>query len=443
MTGIGKNDGAGPRDRWRPPVDTVLLTSGWILTMVPGQASFDPAAGLAADDPEGLSTLGAVRGGVVAISGGAVAYAGNLGGFEAQWGPLDGFFVDDLGEDLIMPGLIDCHTHMAFVGSRQREFLMRLRGTSYMEILERGGGIISSVKAVRESSRGEIAEAVVRNLDRHLAGGVTTCEIKSGYGLSTSDEMKLLEAIAIAARNHPVGVVPTFMGAHAFPPEYRDDHDGYVELLVKETIPEVSSRGLARFCDVFCEKGVFTPPQAARILMAARGAGMGLKIHADEIVSFGGAELAAEVGAVSAEHLLAASEDGISMMAESGVTAVLLPTTPFFLMKPTYAPARRMIESGVRVALATDFNPGSSMNQSLFLSMSIACLNMGMTPAEAIAGCTVNAALALGLSDRIGSLAAGMDADIISLSAEDHLFIPYTLGGPEVTRIYKSGAKVI
>lgn len=440
MKNCARDNGA---DKWVSPVDTVLLTSGWILTMVPETASFDPGLLLATDDPDGLLLLGAVRGGVVAISGGRILHAGSLGVFEKKWGPLDGHFVEDLGRDLIMPGLIDCHTHMAFVGSRQREFLMRLRGTSYMEILERGGGIISSVRAVREASRGDIAAAMVRNLERHLAFGTTTCEIKSGYGLSTADEIKLLEAVAIAGRNHPVEVVPTFLGAHAFPPEYRDDRDGYVDLMVTETIPEVALRGLAEFCDVFCEKGVFTPAQSARVLMAAKGAGMGLKIHADEIVSYGGAELAAEVGAISAEHLLAVSDEGISMMAEAGVTAVLLPTTPLFLMKETYAPARKMIGRGVRVALATDFNPGSSMNQSLFLSMSVACLKMGMTPAEAIAGCTVNAAAALSLGHRLGAIAPGMDADVIALAAEDHLFIPYNLGGPEVTRVYKKGVRFL
>jgi len=367
---------------------------------------------------------------------------GKLEGFQERFGAPENFLVTDLGERLVMPGMVDCHTHMAFMGSRQKEFLLRLRGASYMEIHEQGGGIGYSTGAVRQSSQGDITQAILRRLDRHLENGITTCEIKSGYGLSTEHELMLLQAIGDAGRNHRVDVIPTFMGAHSVPAEYKKNPEAYIDLLTGEMLPAVAAQGLAGFCDVFCEKGVFSPDQSLRILLAARGCGMKLKIHADEIVSYGGAELAAEVGAISAEHLLAASDKGIEMMAQSGVVAALLPTTPLFLRKTTYAPARKMIDRGMNVAIATDFNPGSSTNQSLFLSMSIACLAMNMTPAEALLGVTVNGARALGLQDSIGHLTSGARADILVLDAPDHLFIPYDLGGNRVWQIFKSGVPV-
>ncbi|PKK91606.1 MAG: imidazolonepropionase [Candidatus Wallbacteria bacterium HGW-Wallbacteria-1] len=417
--------------------DWVLVTEGFILTMNP--SAHDGKLRDLEIDASGLESLGSILGGCVAVAGDRISYVGDIAGFESVHGPLSDHVVDHVGDRLVMPGLVDCHTHMAFAGSRQKEFLLRLRGASYMEIHRNGGGIGATTRAVRESSQGELAEAILRRLDRHLENGVTTCEIKSGYGLSTEHELMLLRAIESAGKCHPVDVVSSFMGAHSIAPEFKDDPKGYIDLLTSEMIPEVARLGLAEFCDVFCEKGVFDPRQSLRILMAAKGCGLGLKIHADEIVSYGGAELAAEVGAISAEHLLAASDRGLKMMASAGVTAALLPTTPLFLGKSNFAPARRMVELGVPVAIATDFNPGSSTNQSLFLSMSIACLAMRMTPAEAILGVTINGARAIGRERAVGHLSSGAQADILVLDVPDHLFLPYDLGGNRVSRVYKSG----
>jgi imidazolonepropionase len=393
-------------------------------------------------DFEGLESLGALKDGVIAISEGKIVFTGKTEDFTNKYGPAESFHVIDAGHDLIMPGMIDSHTHMAFSGSRQKEFLLRIKGAGYMEIHNAGGGILSTLESVRSTSVSQMAELIIKRLDRSLSLGITSCEIKSGYALDTEKELDMLRAIDIASRNHACDVVPTYMGAHAVPPEFKGRPDEYIDRIIKHDMPAAASLGLARYCDVFCEKGVFSVDQTRRILMAARGLGLGLKLHADEIVSLGGAELAAEVSADSAEHLIAASDRGIKMMAQAGVTAVLLPTTPLFLMKSSYAPALKMIDLGVNVALATDFNPGSSTNQSLFLSMSIACLNMKMTPAQALRGVTVNAAKAIGLDQRAGSLKPGMDADILVLNAPDHLYIPYNLNGPQVLGVYKKGVKV-
>lgn len=421
-------------------VDKVIKTKGFILSMDP--ELYDKKDHGTADF-EGLQLLGALKDGVVAIGEGKVVFTGKTRDFEMAFGRLENFRIIDAGYDLVMPGLIDSHTHIAFAGSRQKEFLLRIKGAGYMEIHKAGGGILSTLKSVRQTGVSTMTDIILKRLDKALSLGITTCEIKSGYALDTGREIDMLRAINLAGKDHPVTVVPTYMGAHAVPPEYKDNPGAYIDSIINEAIPEIANQKLAAFCDVFCEKGVFSVDETRRILMAARGAGLGLKLHADEIVSLGGAELAAEVSAVSAEHLIAASDIGINMMAQAGVVAVLLPTTPLFLMKDSYAPARKMIEAGVKVAIATDFNPGSSTNQSLFLSMSIACLNMKMTPAEVLTGVTINAATALGLENSKGALKKGMDADILILKSPDHLYIPYNLTGPEVASVYKAGIKVL
>src|SRR5690606_32263948 len=282
---------------------------------------------------------------------------------------------------LVTPGLVDPHTHLVYAGSRENEFEMRLKGATYMEIMNAGGGIHATTAATQKATHEQLYEESRKRLDLFLRHGVTTVEAKSGYGLTLEHELKQLEVARELNRNHPVDVVSTFMGAHAVPVAYRERPDDFVERVIREMIPEVARRKLAEFNDVFCEKGVFTPEQSRRILEAGKEWGLLPKIHADEIEPYGGAELAAEVGAVSADHLLKASDRGIRAMAEKGVVAVLLPGTAFFLMAES-ADGRRMIDAGVPVALSTDCNPGSSPTVSMPLIMNLGCLKMGMTPAE-------------------------------------------------------------
>ncbi|MDQ8734425.1 imidazolonepropionase [Paenibacillus sp. LHD-38] len=342
----------------------------------------------------------------------------------------------------VTPGLIDPHTHVVFAGSREHELTLRLRGATYMEILQAGGGILNSTNKTRAASEAQLIGETRKRLDRFLAHGVTTIEAKSGYGLRLADELKQLRAARFLHDEHPVDLVSTFMGAHAVPPEYKSDPDAFVTILTEEMIPAVAKEGLAEYCDVFCEEGVFTPKQSRTILEAGLKWGLKPKIHADEIVPYGGAELAAEIGAVSAEHLLRASDAGIRAMAEKGVIAVLLPGTAFFLMtKP--ADARKMIEAGVPVALSTDRNPGSSPTESLLFMMNLACLTMRMTPAEALTACTINAAHAIGRADRIGSIEAGKQADLVIFDAPNIEYMQYHYAVNLTETVIKNGIPVI
>ena len=307
-----------------------------------------------------------------------------------------------------------------------------------MQIMERGGGIVNSVRATREATKEELMEIGWKHLCSMLSFGVTTVEGKSGYGLDAATELKQLEVMAQLNREHVVEVVSTFMGAHATPPEYKGRTGEFVEYLLEKVLPEVAARKLAEFCDVFCEKGVFSVDQSRKLLTAAQGLGLRAKVHADEIVTFGGAELSAELGAVSAEHLLHASDEGIRRMGEAGVIAVLLPATAFCLREP-YARARFMIDAGVPVALATDFNPGSCFSESIPLVIALAALYMQMTPAEIVTALTINAAAAVGRADRIGSLEVGKQADFIMLSHPSHLYLPYHAGVNCVETVVKRG----
>lgn len=338
----------------------------------------------------------------------------------------------------VLPGFIDPHTHFLFGGHRAEEFFWRLRGDSYMQIMERGGGIVNTVRATREASREELAGIGWRRLSSMLSFGVTTVEGKSGYGLNLETEIKQLEVMAQLNRDQGIEIVPTFMGAHAIPAEYQGRTDEFISYLVDEVLPEVAKRNLADFCDVFCEQGVFSPEQSRKLLTAAQAMGLRSKVHADEIVSLGGAELAAEVGALSAEHLLHASDEGIQRMSEAGVIAVLLPATAFCLREP-YARGRLMIDSGVPVALATDFNPGSCFSESIPLVIALAALYMQMTPAEIVTALTINAAAAVGRADRIGSLEVGKQADLVMLCHPSHLYLPYHAGVNCVTTVVKRG----
>lgn len=350
--------------------------------------------------------------------------------------------VIDASGRLVTPGLIDPHTHLVHAGTRQNEFNMRLNGATYMEVMNNGGGIHSTTAATRNASHDQLFTESKKRLDLFLLHGVTTIEAKSGYGLTLEDEIKQLEVAKTLDAQHPVDLVSTFMGAHAVPKEYREEPDAFVDLVIKEMIPEVARRKLAEFNDVFCERGVFTPEQSRRILEAGVEYGLLPKIHADEIEPYEGAELAAAIGAVSADHLLRASDRGIQMMAESGVIAVLLPGTAFFLMAES-ANGRKMIDAGVAVAISTDCNPGSSPTVSMPLIMNLGCLKMGMTPAEVLTAATINAAHAIRRAHEIGSIEVGKKADITIFDVPDFMTLQYRYGVNHVHTVIKNGAVVV
>ncbi len=348
----------------------------------------------------------------------------------------------DASGQLVTPGLIDPHTHLVHAGSRQNEFNMRLNGATYMEIMNNGGGIHSTTAATRAATHEELFAQSKKRLDQFLLHGVTTVEAKSGYGLTLEDELKQLEVAKQLHEAHPIDIVSTFMGAHAVPREYKENPDAFVDVVIEEMIPEVARRKLAVFNDVFCERGVFTPEQSRRILEAGVRHGLLPKIHADEIEPYEGAELAASVGAVSADHLLRASDKGIEQMAEAGVIAVLLPGTAFFLMAES-ANGRKMIDRGVAVAISTDCNPGSSPTVSLPLIMNLGCLKMGMTPAEVLTAATINAAHAIRCAHEVGSLEVGKKADVTIFDVPDFMTLQYRYGINHVNTVIKNGTIVV
>lgn len=376
--------------------------------------------------------------GTVIVDGATIAWLG----LQTQAPPAPpGAAVLDCAGKVVTAGLVDSHTHLIFAGARADEFEQRLQGVRYQEIAARGGGINVTVHQVRRSSKEELTALARPRLRRLLAFGVTTVEVKSGYGLTPADEIKCLEAIAELHAEGPWELAATFLGAHAVPPEFQDDRAGYVDLLVNEMLPEVARRGLAEFCDVFCETGVFSLAESERILTRARDLGLRLKVHADELTPLGGAELAARLGAVSADHLLCISDAGIDALAASGTVATLLPGTAFFLGVP-YAPARRLLERGVRVALASDCNPGTCPTENLPLAGAMACTQMKMLPAEALAALTTHAAAALGRQDRIGTLAEGRQADLVVWDVPDYRHLFYHFGVNHAWRVVKRGRVV-
>lgn len=356
----------------------------------------------------------------------------------APAGLSDGAEVVDAGGRLVTPGLVDAHTHLIFGGWRQNELGMKLHGVSYLEILAQGGGILSTVRSTRAASEEELTDKAAKVLDDMLRMGVTTCEAKSGYGLTPEDEYKELRVIHRLNETHKVEVVPTFMGAHAVPEEFKEDREGYLRLLCEEMIPTVAREQLAEFCDVFCETGVFTAEESRRILEAARAHGLIPKIHADEIDPIGGSQLAGEIGAISAEHLIVCPEAGIESLAKGGVIACLLPGTSFYL-GATFAPARAMLDAGVAVAVSTDFNPGSCPSANLQLAMNIACLKYRLTPEEVLTAVTLNGAAAVRRSDRLGSVEVGKQGDLLVWDAPDLDYICYRLGANLVDTVIKQG----
>jgi imidazolonepropionase len=385
-----------------------------------------------------LRELRLIADGAVVIRGERIDWVGRTAELPSL--PAHARIVDASGLT-VLPGFIDSHTHLIFAGSREDEFEQRLQGLTYQEIAARGGGINATVQQVRAASRQQLMALARPRLQRLLRHGVTTVEVKSGYGLTLADELKCLEAVAGLNAEGPLELVPTFLGAHAVPPEFRHDRGRYVRLLLDEMLPEIARSRLAEFCDVFCETGVFSIEESARLLQRARDLGLSLKLHADELTPLGGAELAARLGAVSADHLLCISDAGIDALAGSGTLATLLPGTAFFL-GVRYAPARRLIERGVAVALASDCNPGTCPTENLPLVGAMACTQMKMLPAEVVNALTLNAAAALGRSDRLGSIEPGKQADLILCAVPDYRHLFYHFGAEHVKRVIKRGRVV-
>lgn len=356
----------------------------------------------------------------------------------------------DADGGLITPGLIDAHTHLIFAGTREQEWQMRSHGAGYLEVLAAGGGILSTVAATRDASDERLLSAARGRLDEMLACGTTTAEAKSGYGLDAATELRLLRIIGQLGAEGPMRLVPTYLGAHAVPEQYRGRPDGtdeFVVEIVDRQLPQVAAQGIAEFCDVFCERGVFSASQTARILAAATSLGMRTRIHADELAPSGGAELAADSGCLSADHLAAPSDEGVAALtraaaSSSPVVATLLPATSWFLGKHHFAPARRFIDAGIPVALATDLNPGTSPTVSLPLVMSIACVEMGLTPAEALVAVTINAAHSLGLASEIGSVEPGKQADLVVWNVPAFEQLPYWLGTRPARTVIVAGRVV-
>lgn len=343
---------------------------------------------------------------------------------------------------LVTPGFIDSHTHLVHGGSRENEFAMKLNGVPYIEILNKGGGILSTVKSTKQASEKELYNKAKKSLDRMLEFGVTTVEEKSGYGLELNTEIKQLEVARALDQNHPIDLVHTFLGAHAVPVEYKQNHKEYIDILVNKMMPKIKDLGLAEFCDVFCEEGVFTIEESEYILQKAKEMGYKLKIHADEIESLGGAELAAKLSCVSADHLMAASDEGIKMMAENKVVANILPATSFNLNKE-YANCRKMIDMGAIVSLSSDYNPGSCPSENLQFVMQLGCLHLKMTPNEVLTAVTINAAYAIDRANEIGSLDVGKNADFVVFDAPNIEYLMYHFGINHTKKVYKNGKLVV
>lgn len=394
-----------------------------------------PARGTESADPAGV-----LHGAAVAVQGGRIAAIGPEAQVLADFPNATRVHCDGM---TLTPGFVDSHTHAVFGRYRTDEYALRCTGVPYMEIARRGGGINASVRDLRARSEDELVEMALPRLGEMLRGGTTTAEVKSGYGLSTESELKTLRAIRRLNEMQPIELIPTFLGGHEVPPEYREHRAAYVDLLVEEMIPAVAEAGLARFCDVFMEPGVFGRDETERILRAGLAHGLRPKLHADELEGSGGAELAAELGAASADHLGDISEAGIAALAASATVATLLPATLFFLGRPRWAPGRALLDAGATVALATDFNPGSSPTPSMHFVLTAACSRMGMSPAESLRAATAGGAAALELAEGSGTLAPGAPADLVLWRASSAGEIPYRLAAPIVEGVWKAGERVV
>lgn len=390
---------------------------------------------------EELKDIGLIEGGIIAVKDDEIIYVGKgqlPGSIETDENTV---FIDATGKT-VTPGLIDSHTHLVHGGSRENELDMKLHGVPYLDILSAGGGIHSTMKATQEASFEELYEKAKKSLNIMMSFGVTTVEGKSGYGIEDFEtELRQMEVAHKLNEDHPVDLISTFMGAHSIPKKYESDSEEFVNIIIKKMLPLVEEKGLAEFCDVFCEEGVFSIDQSRRILLAAREHGMKLKIHADEIVTLGGAELAVEIGCVSADHLLAASEKGLEALANSNTIATLLPGTAFNL-GAEFANARKMIDMGVAVAISTDYNPGSCPTENIQFIMTLSSLKMKMTPEEVITGVTINAAAALRIENKVGSIQKGKKADIVIFNAPNLPYIIYHFGINHTDTVIKNG-KVI
>ncbi len=350
----------------------------------------------------------------------------------------DEIFVLDAEGGIALPGFVDSHTHLIFSGSRENEFAMRTEGKTYQDIASSGGGILSTVRATREASKRELFRLGEKRLNDMLKLGTTTVEIKSGYGLSPDSEIKILEIINELKRDHFSTIVPTFLGAHAIPFEFKENPDEYVELICNYILPHISEKKMAIFCDIFCENGYFNLKQSERILSKAKEVGLKIKLHADQLSTFGATELGVSLGAISVDHLELINENGINVLSKSKTIATILPGSSFFL-NHKYAPARTIIDSNIPVALATDFNPGTSMCYSMPMMMTIACTQMKMKVEEVITASTLNGAAALGLSNEVGSIEVGKNGDIIIFDVPDYKYIPYHFSNNFVKHVIKNG----
>lgn len=414
-----------------PPESLAFLHARQVLTM---RGPDRPRVGAELADP------GLVEDGAILLRGGRIAAVGTTAEVVRDLPRSPCRVVDLAGRDIVlMPGFVDCHTHPVFWGTREEEYELRIAGATYEEIAAKGGGILNSARRVASASVTQLTGSLLGYCRRFLELGTTTIEAKSGYGLSLDGELKLLRAIREAARRTALDLVPTFLGAHAYPPEFREDHAGYLRLLIGEMIPAVAAEGLARYCDVFCDRGFFSLDEAREILAAARAAGLRPRLHADELSPFGGAELAAEIGAASADHLERISPSGIRAMAKAGVIAGLLPGTAFNLRLEHYPPARDLIAAGVPVALATDFNPGTCFTPNMQLVVAIACTQLRMRPAEALVAATINGAWALDLGQDRGSLEPGKRADVAVMAVANYQQLPYLFGVNHCVETVKDG----
>lgn len=412
-------------------IDLIIKNIGKLVTM---EGSFLPRTG------KQMNELTILENAYIAIVEGKIFQVGTGENYKEL--VAENTIIDDASGMLVTPGLVDSHTHLVHGGSRENEFSKKLNGVPYIQILQEGGGILSTVNATKNATFDVLYNKAKKSLDRMLEFGVTTVEEKSGYGLELETEVKQLEVAHKLDKDHPVDLVHTFLGAHAVPVEYKSDNEAYITLLVEEIMPKVKELGLAEFCDVFCEEGVFSVEESDYILSKAKEMGYKLKIHADEIVPIGGAELAAKLGCISADHLMAASDQGLKDMADKGVIANILPGTSFNLNKPS-ANGRKMIDLNVPISLSSDYNPGSCPSENLQFVMQLGCLNLKMTPNEVLTAVTINAAHCVDRATEIGSIEVGKKADIAVFDAPNVEYLMYHFGINHIDRVYKEGRLVV